>query len=94
MMTWLEACKLTPGTPVRFTEAHDIFPEGMVHVGDTGIVVHNDLNEASELLYILPDDLELRAALKEYGGEIYLTPHDEFDAIAPIEIIEPKAWPQ
>jgi hypothetical protein len=73
-LSWLEPSKISDGTRVVFTAAHDIFPECVVPEGTTATVTENGLNELPCTLIVTPDDPGLRTALAEWEGDIWLSP--------------------
>jgi hypothetical protein len=62
------------GTRVVFAEAWDIFPECVVPEGTTATITENGLNELACACIVTPDDPNLRTALAEWDGDIWLTP--------------------
>lgn len=79
-MSWHDAsARLKAGDKVRFDTSHDIFPECLVPEGATATVVENSLNEACALLELRPDDTSIREALKNWDGNILLSP-ESYDA--------------
>ena len=86
MLTWLELSKLPKGTRVRFAVPWDIFPETIVNAGEEGVIEEQGLNEIYQTVGILPDNPEIRAALKEWHDEIlpYMTADDEWQGQTPL----------
>lgn len=72
-LTWFEcSAMLKDGDRVRFVTEWDMFPHCQIPEGTVATVVENDLNELNSLLWVLPDDRNVRRALKEWDGEIGL----------------------
>jgi hypothetical protein len=78
--TWFELARdLKPGSRVKFVTSWDIFPECIVPAGTLGTVKDTGLNEIWGGLLIIPDDEAVRAALKEWDGEIQLGYNEGLD---------------
>jgi len=73
-LSWFDLSKVEAGTRVRFVEGWDIFPDCFVPEGTLATVIENNLNEITSAIEVLPDDLEIRRALKEWDGQIELSP--------------------
>jgi hypothetical protein len=90
-LTWRELSAVDEGTRVRFVSPWDIFPITVVEVGTVGTLVRSELNEISSLGFVLPDDRELRAMLRDWDGEIYLSPEPwdaAWDEASPVALAD------
>lgn len=106
--SWYElACSAAPGSKVVFVTAHDIFPEGTVPAGATGVIAESGLNEIWGGLLVLLDDPALRPMLAEWDGRVILgqSSGDNLDpgcedartdphwqAASPLAIVEAAPW--
>lgn len=82
-LTWFDLSKVRPGTRVVFMEPWDIFAENvLVNEGEQGIVNDNGLNDIWGGFDVLPDNQDIRTALKDWDGCIQLTNHEGLDPAA------------
>jgi hypothetical protein len=65
---------LPNGTRLQFEDTHDIYPYCIVPAGTLCTIRDNNLNETLESIDLLPDDKEVRAALREWDGCVVLNP--------------------
>ncbi len=72
-LSWFDLSKCPDGTRVVFAEPHDIFPECIVPAGAEAVIKENGLNEIWSAMLVLPDDEQLRAALREWDGCVHMT---------------------
>jgi len=75
-LSWYSLAQVANGVRVVFVKPHDIFPHCIVPAGTVATVIENSLNELGELIAVLPDDREIRQALSEWDGEVWLRPYD------------------
>jgi hypothetical protein len=87
MSTWLELAKNTSARRARFTVDWDIFPETIVPVNTTCVVLENGLDKSWSAIRLRPDDGKVRSALAKWDGEIELQAPNDFGEQAPITFV-------